>query len=304
MWQILMLLEIIKKIIFFIASCLFCMPSIASDAPPITVKVAVNESLTKNYWGFLEKKQKPAIEFTSMDMVNTNRGFISLVVLEQALHKAGLSVNIELVVSPNPKRSQRLLQSADALISFKHTATNSAPEGLLTSSVLIDSKDILRGIYGLKSNHLLMKAKTLDDLKKLSAVTNLAWKDEVKFLEEIVTSKLYFVSSYKNIFNLITHRNIDFTILALNKKNGSFEYKFKQATLVPVPGILIQLQTPFRFLISKNHRNSQRIFQALEKGLSLMREQGLLKKYYQNLFLTKTELQYWKIINTDQADLE
>lgn len=57
----------------------------------------------------------------------------------------------------------------------------------------------------------------------------------------------------------------------------------------------------YQFLIAENHPDGQKIYQALEKGLGIMREQGLIKIYYQQLIPHITDLPNWKIINHADA---
>jgi hypothetical protein len=163
-----------KSYLFFIVS-LLCMPFMAHTAPNKTIKIAVTQRLANLYQSIIEREQKQIITFTDVDLKNTTKGFVSLVILKQALHKAGLATKFEFVISPNYKRSQLLVQSGDALFTLATLLEDHTPPDTLKSSILINSQDMARGIYGLKSNHKLMNVKSLDELKKMSAVTNIAW---------------------------------------------------------------------------------------------------------------------------------
>ena len=294
-----MLLKTIStKIILFFACWLICIPSIASDSTPITVTFALKENLGVSYQNFLKKKQKKAIEITHMDMEDVSRGIIRLVILEQALFKAGLAAKIVFLNSPNAKRSQVLVQSGEALISTRLLIDELSPKGILKSSALVGYEDLKRGIYGLKSNNILMKVKTLEELKKLSAVTLSTKKSDIKALHSIGLSALHLANDRKTIFNLIAYRKIDFTLLGVRKE---LEQKYGEITLVPVPNLLIQTNSSMHFFISKKHQYGQMVYQALEKGLAIMSEQGLIKKYYQHLPQSGDFLQNWKILNNTET---
>ena len=111
-----LLLVFSKTIVSMITISMFSISVGVSAALPIIVKVAVKQDLVKKYQNFLEKKQKQAIELTYLDMPDASKGIIRLVILEQALHKAGLVAKIELVSSPNAKRSQLMVQSGEVLV--------------------------------------------------------------------------------------------------------------------------------------------------------------------------------------------
>ncbi len=272
------------------------MSFMASAAPEKTIKIAATQRLADLYQSIIKQKQKQIIDFTSLNLKNTSKGFTSLVILKQALHKAGLATKVEFVISPTFKRSQLLVQSGAALITLATLREGYEPSGTLKSSPLIESQDMARGIYGLKSNHALMKVKTLDELKKLSAVTNIAWGGDIKALQEIEPTKLDLVSSLRAIFTRIAYRNIDFALLDLPMWTPDFQRRNEEVMLVPVPGLFINTKTAHHILISKTHPDSQKVYQALEQGLKIMREQNLLKKYYRQVKLFPSELSNWKLL--------
>ncbi len=292
-----------RKVTFFFAIIMFGLPSITSASTPIIVKVAVNEYAAKYYQSQLKQKHKKAVEFTAIDIKSMGRDVISLIIFVQALDRAGLAVNFEFVSSPNPQRNGALVQSGAVLLSMRTFAEGYTPKDTLKSSPLLDSEHSLRGVFGLKSNHALMKVKTLEELREFSAVTNHAWKNEIKFLQGIGLPKLELSHSRESIFKHIAFRNIDFTILALtNSQSPDLQIRFADITLVPVPGLLIMKKNTYQFIIAENHPDGQRVHQTLEKGLGMMREQGLIKKYFQQLIPHRSDLPNWKILNQADAD--
>ncbi len=278
------------------------MSFIVKASPNKTITIAVTQRLANLYQKIIEQKQKPIIEFTDTDLIDTTKGFASLVILKQALHNAGLVTSIEFVISPTYKRNQLLVQSGDALLTLSTLREDYTPSGLLKSSVLISSRDMARGIYGLKSNHTLMKVKTIDELKNFSAATNKTWGGDIKALQTIGTTKLDLLFSLRSIFMRIAYRNTDFTLLDLPKGVPEFQRQYKEVTLVPVPGLFINTKTTRHFLISKVHPDSQTVYQSLEKGLEIMREQGLIKKYYRQVKTFPSDLPHWKIHNSETID--
>mgnify|MGYP004115473625 CR=1 FL=1 len=171
-----------SKLALCIAISMLGMSFIASAVIPIIVKVAVGKQTATFYQSTLKQKQKTALEFTSIDMKITNRAFISLVIFVQALDRAELAVNLELVHSPNPKRGDDLVQNGDVLLSMRTLEKGYTPKGMFKSTPLISAKNNLKGIYGLKSNHALMKVKAVEDLRKFSAVIGRGWQPDIKLL--------------------------------------------------------------------------------------------------------------------------
>ena len=290
---------ITNKIIMLLATPLFCISSMASELTPITLTVAVTQVVANRYHVFIEKNQKQAIDLTHLSITETNQeGPIRLVILQQAMHKAGLAVNIDFLISPNAKRSELMVQGGEALISM------SWPEDTFKSSALFNQQDRIRGIFGLESNHALMKVKTLEELRKFSAVARTARKNDVRILRTIAPSSLRVVNTREAVFGLIAYRNIDFTLIGLHNEKNGFKRSEGGVTLVPVPGILIKPNASSHFYVSKKHKHGEMVYQALEKGLVIMREQGLIKLYAQQLQKFKPDLQHWKTIYSEESGLE
>ena len=156
---------ITNKLILLLSASLFCISSMASEVTPITVKVALGQYVVDRYHEFLDMNQKQAIDLTHLSITDPHdEGPIRLVILEQALHKGGLAVNIDFIITRNTQRGAVMVQSGEALISF------AGAKDSFHSSVLPSIQDSIRGIFGLESNHALMKVKTLEELKKFSAV--------------------------------------------------------------------------------------------------------------------------------------
>jgi len=288
----------LRKLTIYLVSSMLSISVIASTGIPITVPVALTEAKEMNYQKILLQKRKKAVDFTAIDMKHVGRNVISLIIFVQALDRAGLAVNFEFVTGPNERRNSALVQSGDVLLSMRTLEENHTLKGTLKSSPLLDSEHLLQGIYGLKSNHALMNVKTLEELRKFSAVTNHQWKNQIKFLQGIGLPQLELSYSRESILKHIAVRNVDFTILALsNYRTSDFQIQTTEITLTPVPGLLFMTKGIYQFIIAEHHPDGQRVYQALEKGLGIMREQGLIKKYYQQLLPHRTDLPNWKILN-------
>lgn len=282
---------------------MLCLSFIVSGATPITVKVAVHENLARFYHSTLKQKQKQAVELNPSDMKNTRIGFVSLVLFIQALDKAGLAAKFEFINSPNSKRSERLVQTGDALFTMTTLSKGETPKDTLQSSVLLGPEGLLKGIYGLKSNHALMKVKTLAELKKFNGMAKLTGGDVNKILQEIGLNKLELSPTRKSILRHIAYKHADFVLLGITRAT-EHQIKIAGITLVPVPGALIQQELSHHFLISKNHPDSERVYPALEKGLNIMRQQGLIKKYYRQQIFFLDDFPHWKILNRADVGME
>lgn len=263
---------------------------------PFELTIALPQDIADRYTYSRTHTKIKTLKISPEDLKDAKRGIISLIVLEQALHKAEFPVKLKFVISPNVKRSHAMLRSGKAMLSMGVFEKDFTPKGTFKSSVLINQEEQIRGIFGLKSNKALMAVKTAEELTKFSAVTHSAWFSDRKTLESISPSKLELVGSFSNIFKLIAYRDVDFTLLGLNEGKASL-HKLNEIELVPVPGLLVKLKDAYHFIISKKHPESKRLYSALEKGLEIMRKEGLLKRFFQSIGYSSATLENWQVIN-------
>ncbi len=285
---------------------------LASTASPITVEVAASSEMINEYQHLLESVNNQAMELPTKALKNKNLDAITLVILKQALHHGGLLANFDYMLSPNHARSQKLVQSGNVLVAMVEIKDDSTPKHTLKTSSLGSSPIIYRGIFGLESNHALMKVKTLKELRKFSAVTEASWESSIDLLQEIPPAELYLAPNRDSLFKMIAYRNFDFTVLNFKEKseNGYYLYnkhnvpkgnkKLDNPLIVPVPGVGLQItqSSSIHFILAKKRPESQKIYQALEKGLAIMRQQGLLQQYFDNSYLAQPNLAHLKILNS------
>ena len=285
---------------------------LASADSPITVEVAATSGMINEFKRLLESVNNEVIALPTKVLKDKDLPVITLVILKQALHHGGLLVKFDFMRSPNHARSQALVQSGDVLVAMVDIEDDSTPKDTLKSSSLGSSPIIYRGIFGLESNHALMKVKTLKELKKFTAVTNSSWDDTIALLQEISPAELYLAPNRDSLFKMIAYRNFDFTALNFKEKPEKGYYlhnkhnapkgnkKLDNPLLVPVPGVSLQIlqSSSLHFILAKKRPESQKVYQALEKGLAIMRQQGLLQQYVNNSHLARPNLIHLKVLNS------
>ena len=100
------------------------------------------------------------------------------------------------------------------------------------------------------------------------------------------------------MFSLVLYRNVDFTIQEF-ANTSDLAYTFQGKRLIPVPGIKLVLDGSRHFLVSKKHKNGKKVYQALEKGLKILREKGTVQRYLTESGFYRKELESWKPIYVD-----
>ncbi len=260
------------------------------------VKITSAPVLEKQYKAFVARQAKPVEQRTKITGMHLNQAIASLVIIKQALHHGGLDIDYDFVHVPNVKRAQLMLAKGIALIASNTPFSIAIDESVFKSSAIIAHGGLIKGIYGLASNKALMKVTSLKELQSFSALTNSTWLVDIETLQAIKPKSLYSTPLFSSMLQLINNRGIDFTLLKIdaNVDKIATEHGVK---LAMVPGIGIELMGTRHFIVSKKHPDGEKVYKALEKGLAVLREKGLIRQYYQDVGTIPANGSNIKILN-------
>lgn len=259
------------------------------------VSVAVEEDILDSYIDLLEEKQQTVYELTDLKSSVSSRRLASLVIMLQALKSGGFEIEPEFILTPNSRRSRRLVKNAVAAISGEDYWSNAFSEDTYKSSAVILAGEYFKGIYGLPGNKALNKLNEIEDFKQLTAVSSHGWVTDWQTLEKLELKSLFTTTSRDSMVKLVFYRGIDFALLDFTEKSD-LNIRSSEMTLSPVSGIKLGLNDSRHFMVSMNHVAGKRIYEALEAGLSNMREAGLIRKYYTDVNFYREELADWKVL--------
>jgi len=260
------------------------------------VKITSTPLLEKQYQAFVVQQQTPVEQRTKLTGKHLNHSIASLVIIKQALHHGGLDIVYDFVHAPNVKRAQWLLDKGLALMASNTPFSIRINESVFKSSAIIAPRSLIRGIYGLASNKALMKITSLKELQSFSAVTNSTWLVDIETLQNIKLKSLSLTPLYSSMLQLINHRGIDFTLLKIGANVDKIATK-QGVKLAMVPGIGIELMGTRHFIVSKKHPDGEKVYKALEKGLLVLHEKGLIIQYYQDVGTIPVNGSNIKILN-------
>jgi len=263
--------------------------------------VAVPKNLSHQYIELFNQQQKSALNITDIDKSRLTPSMVQLIIIKQALLEGGLPVVFEFIKVPNEQRAGALLTNGDAVISTFIASEKSQPQVTYKSSTVLESGILKKGVYGLPSNEALMKIESMEDLKSLKGILVSSWNSDIETLENFGIKQLELVPKYQTIFTRIAYRNTDYTLLDFpyNKTpdNKPLIRYHNGIKLYPVPNTAIEIEGDRHFFISKKHPDGKRIFQALEKGLKTMKDEGIIEEYFRQINVIRDDSDHFKILN-------
>ena len=250
------------------------------------------------YNNFLQEKQQTVLKVDSLVSQHANRNIASMVIIMQALDKGGYQAELNMIEAPNYGRELILVKEGKVMIMHQDAWDISADANVYKSSVIIPKGGIVKGIYVAEPNIKKYNISSATDLQPYTATSTPAWIVGWKTLEKLNLKALYKTAKKEHMFSLVLYRNVDFTIQEF-ANTSDLAYTFQGKRLIPVPGIKLVLDGSRHFLVSKKHKNGKKVYQALEKGLKILREKGTVQRYLTESGFYRKELESWKPIYVD-----
>jgi hypothetical protein len=239
---------------------------------------------------------------TCLEGVSTSGAFLNYTVLAHALHKGGLNISIVPIKSPNSERSRRYVSSGVATIRGDWDFNIDNNSDVYKTDPFILPGRIVKGIYGLSTNTHLASLKSISDLQKLSATTNPKWRLDWQILSTIGLRKLVPASTKDQMFKLVGHRGVDFTLLEFSALEDLAQFR-QGVRLVPAQGVKIALPNSQHFMISKKDTRSKKILDAVNKGLAQLHKTGFIEKCIADSGIVDSRVEGWALLNPSTKPL-
>lgn len=262
----------------------------------MSLSLPVEADIMMRYESFLEEKGVPPVEITDLKSEFTNRHVADLIIIQQALHAAGLPVQIDFIEIPNSARERMMVRNGDVVMSGQELFSLAITDDVFMSSAIIPKGAFVKGVYGMKQNALLKTVTSLDELQQFRAVSSTAWKVDWLTLKEMNLKELRNVPRGEMMFILVANRKADFALLEFSA-NEDMSTTLGDVTLYPVPGVKVGLVDSRHFTVSKLHPDGPKVYEALEKGLAVLRERGVIDKYFRQVGFYNEAVKDWTLIN-------
>lgn len=260
----------------------------------LQVPVLVASDVHKQYQRLKESAQFSAIQ--DYKNIPHGRDLVDIIVLEKALSLGGCDCELEFHTNSIYGRNIELILSGKYVMSAdtlwlqdieKHK------ELLLTTDAVIKRGDYDVGLYTSPNNEKALQARSLNDISKLSAVSNTFWSADWQTMRELAPYKLAHIESWPNLIKLVETEVADFTLLhfRVNEKEQA------KLNLVPINNVKAILWDSRHFALNKQHPLAAEVKNALDKGLATLAKNGELALAYQDIGINNPDKKDWKVLN-------
>ena len=263
----------------FFATLLFSFPIVAAS-PAVPIVIFIRDDVYEDYQQFLAGRDVLSIhEFQHKNM---RRDVADMVLLQQSLALGGFKGSFSYVPGKVNFRNTKMLETGELLLSFDSYWLSDAK--LMGSAVYISDPVIRRGeyfagIYTSPTNQKTMQLKTLEDLRELSGISTPKWQTDWNTMSALPLKKLVRDDEWLSQARVVHMGWVDFMLMPFFTSNDG-SYKLEQIQLQRVPGVAVLLDDSRHFVISKAHPNGTTAFNAIQKGMKILRDNGQIEKMY------------------------
>jgi hypothetical protein len=191
-----------------------------------------------------------------------------------------------------------MLQEGELLISFDSYWKSDAQilaDKLYISDAVIREGEYVAGIYTSPFNLKVLQIKTLEDLKLLTSVSTPKWRTDWQTLQSLPLKEVIKENSWLSMARMVNLQWVDFMLMPFNSTPDK-SFSMNKIDLVPVKNIAIVLKDSRHFVISRAHPQGEAAYNAINKGIKILRKNGTISKAYKQAGFF-VDLSQYKILN-------
>lgn len=244
--------------------------------------------------------KKPILDIKDYSGKNAQRDVVEFILVQQALILGGADIEFNFIYGNYDARNLKLLNEGLLLLSFDSlwlSATEEYKENLYISEPVIEKGEYYAGIFTSESN--VDKFSNMPvSIQDMSIVSSKDWHVDWITLQTLMPKELIHESDWIVMAKMVSRGWVD-GMLAPFKKQKNYSYIGPDYKIVAIPNVKVALNDSRHFVVSKKHPQGKETFEALQRGLKILKEKGLIEKAYREAGFINDDVKYWRTISPE-----
>ncbi len=257
--------------------------------------IIIPNDVAHDYALFLGKRDVRTLKSYKGDY--SRRDVVEVVLIQRALYLAGFSGRVILSVAPTSDRIRRDIKigvaaatgTSDWSIDYFHD------EDFMLSSPLVRDKEFVVGIYH-SSDFIPPKKFSLAHLQSSRVLSNKAWVNDWKTLEELRVTELVSVPTWISMLKMLQRGRASYTLAPFSNKSD-LSVEQEGVHLMPVWGVKVGIRGTRHFVVSKKYPEGAKVLELLNRGIAELRKLKEIERAYTESGFFNTKTNNWKLIN-------
>ncbi len=254
------------------------LPCVAGAAP-IEISVGVSDGLAPQ---ILEVwKQHPgACDQDAYFSADWPRTMLEFFILCRAVRLGGVEATYRLENYPNSVRTRFELIKGTVMTMVDLPWGDFADDDrLYKSSAVLPVGSFVKGIYVRPDHAAILHVASVAALREYTAVSSRNWVYDWAALERMGVKTIN-VARYDQMGAMVERGAADFLVDEFPGGEDLSQY-INNVRFVPVPGIKVVLLGSRHIAVAKRVPHARQVFDAIQRGLAILRDRGLIRKGYQ-----------------------
>ena len=263
-------------------------------------QIYIRDDVLENYLSFVADRDVLTIEDFRSEFIR--RDVVDMVIVQQALALGGFNTAFSYLPGRVNFRNTRLLEQGRLLLSFDSYWLSDAEamqDDIYISEAVIRKGEYHAGLFASPNHPTIFELKDINQLSEYTAVSTPRWRTDWGTLEGLPLKELIREDEWVSQANMVSKMLVDFIMMPFNS-NGDPYYQLETIKLKHIPNTALLLNDSRHFVVSKKHPEGLAAFEALNKGLAILRKQGkIVSAYAQAGFLIDTN--QFNVLNQSSA---
>lgn len=265
---------------------------------PIAVKAVVIEDVLEDYKKFLNGRNP--LDIKDFSGPYSRRDVIELVLFQQALVAGGLNTPVILVPMPTYQRSIAELEKGFVDATANPIWETDLSETSTWKSIsTVDPGQFVAGIYGKPKKIAELSNLSISQLKNRSITTSFAWESDVQALKKAGFTNIVDGGNWDRMIRMVKYDRVDF-LLSSFRAEKDLSFQVQDTKYIPLTGYKVILEGRRVWGVSKISRKSKPVIAALNKGVPLLKQKGIIEKAYRQSGFFNPQVDRWKIIGAEK----
>ncbi|RXF01663.1 hypothetical protein [Pseudoalteromonas sp. PS5] len=265
----------------------------------LVVDIISSENFSQRYEDFLAGRHVLDVDTFHPTTKGSHIEIIEMVLLQQALFLGGETRQVVF----NPKPSANILEFSDLIAgeslilarSVWHESIVDYRGALFISEPIVEVGEYEAGLYVTKRNVALQQTP-LSQLRQLDVVSNPRWAVDWRALMNTDLHMVSFIGPWETMLEMVESNVVD-TMLINFSVSDSLVLTFEGKEYVPIEDIKVVLPDSRHFVVSKNHPEGEQIFAALNRGLNVLKQRGIIKRALTESGFINKRVANWQVAN-------
>ena len=270
------------KVLLFVISLIAALLSNAAQALDASkIQIYVRDDVYEDYKRFLNGRHVEEISDFSGQYIR--RDVVDMILAQQALALGGFRKEFEYQTGNVNFRNTKLLEQGKLLLSMDSywlEDAKSMSDSVYVSEPLIKKGEYYAGVFYSPDNKKMQQLDSYSQLQTYTSVSTPRWRTDWETLHSMPLQKLFVEHEWVSQARMVSMMWADFMLMPLmpSLKN---EFNLEGIKLVAHPKLVVLLDGSRHLVVSKNHPYGLEAFKALQTGLKILDDRGMIIKAYQ-----------------------